>query len=248
MRRRRLRLTVVSTFNAQVSDDDILSAGGALRTTRSYVRREGRITEAQRRALYELLPGREWPADALSVADVTGRHAPLSLEIGAGDGENIMALAARFPEEDFIACEVHGPGVGHLLLGAEHLGLRNLWIARQDAHDLLAKLPAQALHCTYLFFPDPWPKKRHLKRRIFQAPLLDALTRAMSAHGRLLVATDVADYAQWMLDQAAAAPQWRNLAGAGKLSPRLKRRVLTKFERRALRDGRSIHDFAFAPV
>jgi tRNA (guanine-N7-)-methyltransferase len=171
------------------------------------------------------------------------------MEIGTGMGEATAEIARNFPETGFLAVDVHRPGVGKLFALIHEYGLKNLRVIQGDAHlivhDMIANGSLDGIH---LFFPDPWPKKRHLKRRIFQAPLLDALTRAMSAHGRLLVATDVADYAQWMLDQAAGAPQWRNLAGPGKLSPRLKRRVLTKFERRALRDGRSIHDFAFAPV
>ena len=216
------------------------------REVRSFVRREGRITQGQRRALQEQLPQREWPTGTPLLLAVTGRRAPLTLEIGAGDGENIAAVAAARPAEDFIACEVHGPGVGHLLLRAETFGLTNLWVAQRDVNELLAGLPNAALSSVYLFFPDPWPKKRHQKRRIFQADLLNALARTLARHGCVFVATDCADYARWMLEQIAAAPGWYNLAGAGLCAPRLRRREVTKFERKALREGRSIFDFVLA--
>lgn len=223
-------------------------AGPRLRTLRSFVRREGRLTDAQRRALATRLAAREWPEGAVEPHQVTGRHAPLSLEIGAGDGENIVALAAARPDEDFIACEVHGPGVGHLLLRAEALRITNLWVARRDVNELLACLPDAALSTVYMFFPDPWPKVRHHKRRLFQAPLLSALARVVARHGHFWVATDSEDYAAWMLEAAAPAPAWRNLAGPGRTCPRLRRRVLTKFERRAEREGRRVFDFGFVRV
>ena len=216
------------------------------RTLRSFVRREGRMTDGQRKALETRLAAREWPAGAVEPSHVTRRHAPLSLEIGAGDGENVLALAAARPDEDFIACEVHGPGVGHLLLRAEALGLSNLWVARRDVNEVLAGLPDAALDTAYMFFPDPWPKLRHHKRRLFQPPLLAALARVVARHGHLWVATDSEDYAHWMLDAAALAPCWRNLAGPRCSAPRLRRRIVTKFERRALSEGRQVFDFGFA--
>ena len=216
------------------------------RKLRSFVLREGRMTSAQTRALNDLPPLREWPAGPVVPFAVTGRHAPLSLEIGAGDGENVAALAAAHPDEDFIACEVHGPGIGHLLLRAEALGLNNLWVARRDVTEVLGALPMGALANAYLFFPDPWQKTRHNKRRLFQRPLLDQLEHALTRHGRLFAATDCEDYAVWMLHESASAPAWRNLAGEGLESPRLRRRIMTKFERRGLAAGRLIHDFVFA--
>lgn len=204
------------------------------------------MTTAQARALEERLPLHAWPTGPVEPSAVTGRRAPLNLEIGAGDGENVATLAAARPAEDFIACEVHGPGVGHLLLRAEVLGLRNLWVARRDVMELLRDLPAGALHTTTLFFPDPWPKTRHHKRRLFQGPLLDQLATSLASNGRLMVATDWAGYAEWMLAEIAAAPAWRNLAGEGNASPRLRRRIMTKFERRGIRAGRKIHDFVLA--
>jgi tRNA (guanine-N7-)-methyltransferase len=217
-----------------------------LRTLRSFVRREGRLTDGQRRALESRLAARAWPEGAVNPWTITGRYAPLSLEIGAGDGENVVALAAARPEEDFIACEVHGPGVGHLLLKAESLQLTNLWVAQRDVNDVLVGLPEGALSTVYMFFPDPWPKARHHKRRLFQPPLLAALARVVVRHGHLWAATDSEDYARWMLEAAASAPDWRNLAGAGRAGPRLRRRIVTKFERRAVNDARQIFDFGFS--
>ena len=220
-------------------------AAPRLRTLRSFVRREGRLTDGQRRALESRLAARSWPEGAVAPWTITGRHAPLSLEIGAGDGENVVALAAARPEEDFIACEVHGPGVGHLLLKAESLQLTNLWVAQRDVNELLAGLPEAALSTVYLFFPDPWPKARHHKRRLFQPPLLAALARVVVRHGHLWAATDSEDYARWMLEAAASAPDWRNVTGTARAGPRLRRRIVTKFERRAVNDARQIFDFGF---
>jgi len=206
------------------------------------------MTDGQRRALETRLAARAWPEGWVTPEAITGRHAPLSLEIGAGDGENVVALAAARPDEDFIACEVHGPGVGHLLLKAESLQLSNLWVAQRDVNEVLAGLPEAALSTVYMFFPDPWPKARHHKRRLFQPPLLAALARVVVRHGHLWAATDSEDYAQWMLEAALAAPDWRNLAGPGHPGPRLRRRILTKFERRAVNDARQIFDFGFCRV
>ena len=216
------------------------------RGTRSFVLRQGRMTPAQRRALETLLPARAWPADGGDPATITGRYAPLVLEIGTGDGENILAQAVARPHEDFIACEVHGPGIGHLLLKADQLGLRNLWVAQRDVHELLDVLPAASLTEVCLFFPDPWPKTRHHKRRIFQPPLLRALARTLARHGRFHVATDIEAYAEWVLEQLAASADWLNLAGEGRSAPRWRQRILTRFEARARRDGRQVFDFVLA--
>ena len=204
------------------------------------------MTPAQKRALEVLLPQRAWPVGGVEPATVTGRRAPLVLEIGTGDGENVLAQALARPDEDFIACEVHGPGVGHLLLKAEALGLPNLWVAQRDVHELLAELPAESLVEACLYFPDPWPKTRHHKRRIFQRPLLDALRNSLARHGRFRVATDIEDYAQWVLEQLAGDADWLNLAGPVQWAPRPRQRVITRFEARARRDGRAVYDFVLA--
>lgn len=216
------------------------------RPVRSFVRREGRITSSQRRALVDLADLYRWPLDGSRPDTVTGRAAPLCLEVGCGDGENVLAAALAAPGRDFIACEVHGPGVGHLLNGIDAAALTNLRIAQCDVFELLKALPAGVLSAVSVFFPDPWPKKRHHKRRLLQAGFLAALARVLAREGRLYVATDWAEYAEEVRDLIAASPGWINLAGPGRAAPRLKARILTKFERKALREGRAISDFVFA--
>ena len=216
------------------------------RPVRSFVRREGRITTSQRRALDELAAQYRWPLDGTPPADITGRRAPLYLEIGCGDGENVLAAARAAPAVDFIACEVHGPGVGHLLNRIEAEGLRNLRVAQCDVFDLLRPLPAGALSAVSVFFPDPWPKKRHHKRRLLQAGFLAGIDRVLAREGRLFVATDWEDYAVEVGQMVEATAGWINLAGAGRRAPRLKARILTKFERKAIREGRAVFDFVFA--
>jgi tRNA (guanine-N7-)-methyltransferase len=216
-----------------------------LREVRSFVRREGRMTPAQRRALDELAEAYRWPLAAVSPHSVTGRAAPLWLEIGCGDGENVLAAARAEPGRDHIACEVHGPGVGHLLNRIAAEGLRNVWVARCDVHDLLRWLPDGALSGVNVFFPDPWPKKRHHKRRLLRAPLFDALGRVLAREGRVFIATDWAEYAQDIAELVETRADWRNLAGPRGRAPRPRQRILTRFERKALREGRAVADFVF---
>lgn len=217
-----------------------------LRSVRSFVRREGRMTVSQRRALHDLAERYHWPLAPVAPSSVTGRTAPLWLEIGSGDGENVLALARAHPGRDFIACEVHGPGVGHLLNRVEAEGLANVRVAQCDVFELLKHLPAGALTGVNVFFPDPWPKKRHHKRRLLQGALLDELARVLAREGRLFVATDWADYAVEVAELIDTAPGWMNLAGPRRHAPRLKHRILTKFERKALREGRAVADFVIA--
>ncbi len=216
------------------------------RPVRSFVRREGRITSSQRRALDELAAHYRWPLDGTSPAGITGRHAPLCLEIGCGDGENVLASARAAPAMDFIACEVHGPGVGHLLNRIEVEGLRNLRVAQCDVYDVLRPLPTGALSAVSVFFPDPWPKKRHHKRRLLQAAFLAEIARVLAREGRLFVATDWEEYAVEIGQLIAGTAGWLNLAGEDRRAPRLKSRILTKFERKAIRVGRAVCDFVFA--
>lgn len=218
----------------------------APRAVRSFVRREGRMTASQQRALETLADTYRWPLEPHAPAAITGRHAPLWLEIGCGDGENVLAAACAHPSRDYLACEVHGPGVGHLLNGIAAAGLVNLRVARCDVFDLLRALPAEALAAASVFFPDPWPKKRHHKRRLLQAPFFVELARVLARDGRLFFASDWADYADEVAALVETLPGWCNLAGPLRRAPRPKARVLTKFERRAIREGRVVADFVFA--
>jgi tRNA (guanine-N7-)-methyltransferase len=211
------------------------------------VRREGRITTAQVRALEELLPVFELPGQPGSTPlEWFGNPNPLYLEIGTGNGENLYHNALDHPANNYLAVEVHRPGIGQLLLQVAAAGLTNVRVSTADVHEILARLPTGCLQEVSIFFPDPWPKSRHHKRRLIQAPFLAALRRVLASSGRVRIATDVDDYAESILECLASAPGWRNLAGAGCPALRPRTRCVTRFERRALEAGRRIHDFLIA--
>ena len=212
------------------------------RPIRSYVLRQGRITPAQQRALDELLPryGIAFSSTPLSTEAVFRRKAPLILEIGSGMGETTAAIAQAHPEADFIAVEVHGPGVGSLLNRIAAQGLANLRVIRHDALEVLEHMiPDGSLAALHLFFPDPWPKKRHHKRRLVQ-PSFAALAAAKLAPGGLLhAATDWPDYADQMNEVFSNEPL---------LEPATEgftKRDSTKFETRGRNLGHPIRDLCF---
>ena len=241
------------------------------RPIRSFVLREGRLTAGQERAFRELWPrfGVDWPpgetldpqalfTTAPASAEMRGNcgnpaaeasppRRPITLEIGFGNGESLATMAAAAPERDFIGLEVHRPGVGHLLLLLEQQGLTNVRVLRADATALLETgLPAASLDRVQLFFPDPWPKKRHHKRRIVQPDFIAAVARTLQSGGIFHLATDWSPYADWMLtmlDDANAL--FENCAGPGQFSPRPAQRPLTKFERRGQRLGHQVHDLIY---
>lgn len=218
-----------------------------LRGVRSYVRREGRMTTAQARALETLVARYAAPLPALAnPLALFGRLAPRVLEIGTGNGENVLARACARADCDFLAVEVHRPGVGHLLNQAAALGTTNLRVCIEDARDVVACLPAQSIDVICVFFPDPWPKLRHHKRRLVQVGFLTALRQCLARHGRIHLATDIDDYADAMAAAIEATPGLVNLAGAGERAPRPRQRILTRFERRGLARGHTIHDFVVA--
>ena len=216
------------------------------RPIRSYVLRQGRISSAQQRALDELtakhaLAFAPQPIDARAVF---GRKAPLVLEIGSGMGETTAEIARARPETDFIAIEVHGPGVGSLLKRIEADGLANLRVIRHDAVDVLEHMIADgSLAGMHLFFPDPWPKKRHHKRRLVQPAFAALAARKLAPGGYLHAATDWPDYAAQMLAVLSAEPLLVNTATG--YAPRPEYRPLTKFERRGLGLGHPVHDLVF---
>lgn len=215
------------------------------RRIRSFVRREGRLTLAQQRALDELWPrfGIDFSPAALDLQSLFGRTALRVLEIGFGNGESLAAMAAAAPYTDFIGIEVHRPGVGHLLLAIERLALQNLRVCCHDAVEVLERqIPDASLDRVHIFFPDPWHKKRHNKRRLIQPGFVDLLASRMSPGGLLHLATDWADYAAQMLAVLDASPLWRNRAGTGRFSPRPPWRIQTHFEQRGLRLGHDVWD------
>ena len=209
--------------------------------------RAGRMTTAQERAWRELWPryGIEDPGGVLDLRAIFGREAPRTLEIGFGNGESLLALAAARPEQDFLGIEVHRPGVGHLLLRAEALGLTNLRIVCRDAVEVLdERLPDATLDAVLLYFPDPWPKKRHHKRRIVQAPFVELVARKLKPGGRFRLATDWEHYAEQMLSVVGACTTLENEHGAG-YAPRPDSRPPTRFENRGHRLGHRVRDLSF---
>ncbi len=218
------------------------------RRIRSYVRREGRLTPAQRQALEDLWPryGVDVGEGALDLDALFGRVAPRVLEIGFGNGENLLHMAAIHPENDFLGIEVHRPGVGHLLQRLDEQSFTNVRVICHDAVEVLQRhLADAAFDKVLLFFPDPWPKKRHHKRRIVQPAFIELLKRKLKSGGVFHVATDWEDYAVHVLNVMTAQPELRNLAADGRNSPRPDYRPETKFERRGQRLGHAIFDLLF---
>jgi tRNA (guanine-N7-)-methyltransferase len=185
----------------------------------------------------------------LDLAGLFGRDAPRTLEIGFGNGENLAALAAARPERDFLGVEVHRPGVGRLLLSLEAAGLANVRIVCHDAVDVLEQqLAPGSLEEILILFPDPWPKKRHHKRRLIQPAFVALLASRLGAGGVLRLATDWEPYAREMLETLAAQSALANLAADGAFVPRPAERAPTRFERRGQRLGHEVWDLAFRRV
>ena len=208
--------------------------------------RQGRISSAQQLALATLMPayGIEFADHALDFDRAFGRRAPRVLEIGFGMGETTAAIARMRPGDDFLAIEVHSPGVGALLRRIRALGLTNVRIVQHDAVELVAAMiPEASLAGVHVFFPDPWPKKRHHKRRLLKPEFVHALALRLGPHGYLHVATDWEAYAQEILDTLAAEPLLENTAE--RFAPRPSYRPLTKFEARGLALGHRVWDICF---
>ncbi|MCW8125495.1 tRNA (guanosine(46)-N7)-methyltransferase TrmB [Microbulbifer halophilus] len=218
------------------------------KSIRSYVIRAGRMTEGQRRA-FDTYWGRyglslfDGPLDPL---EVFGRTAPLVLEIGFGMGDSLLAMAEAEPEKDFIGIEVHPPGVGRLINNAGGAGVGNLRVYMADAVDVLNDCIADAsLDRFQLYFPDPWHKKKHHKRRIVQPEFVRLLCAKLKPGGLMHLATDWENYAEHMLEVLEAEERLENTAGAGNYSGRPSFRPQTKFERRGQRLGHGVWDLLY---
>lgn len=216
------------------------------RGIRSYVLRTGRTTTGQAKAIETLgpqylVPYQPQPAD---LATLFGRAAPTVLEIGFGMGEATAHIAGLMPEQNFLCCEVHTPGVGALLKRIGDLGLTNIRIVQHDAVEVLDHMLAPAsLAGVHIFFPDPWHKARHNKRRLVQPHFVAKLLPRLQAGGYLHCATDWEPYAQQMLEVLSAQPQLANTAAG--FAPRPGYRPLTKFENRGIRLGHGVWDVVF---
>ncbi len=220
-----------------------------LRQIRSFSCRQGRLTKGQLRALDEIWPvyGIEYDEQPLDFDQLFSRQAPRVLEVGFGNGSSLAAMAKKQPEVDFIGIEVHRPGVGNLLLQIEEQAITNIRLCYHDAIEVLKhQIPDNSLDRFQLFFPDPWHKKRHHKRRIVQTSLLDLLAKKLKKRGVIHMATDWGNYAQHMMKQLTDHPGFNNTQRDNQFSPRPDYRPLTHFEQRGHRLGHDVWDLIFS--
>jgi tRNA (guanine-N7-)-methyltransferase len=213
---------------------------------RSYVLRQGRVSNAQQRCYETLMPqyGISYAAQLLDLDKVFGRSAPKILEIGFGMGESTAAIALAHPQNDYLTLEVHTPGVGSLLKQIEENHLANIRIIQHDAVEVLRDmLSDNVLDGVHIFFPDPWHKSRHNKRRLIQSPFIAQLVTKLKPGAYLHVATDWQNYAEQVLAVLSAEAQLQNTAK--NYAPRPAYRPLTKFEQRGIRLGHGVWDLVF---
>jgi tRNA (guanine-N7-)-methyltransferase len=218
------------------------------KSIRSYVVRAGRMTDGQRNAFEN-----SWSTYGLKLADgaidadtVFGRSGPKVLEIGFGMGDSLLQMAAAEPATDFIGIEVHPPGVGTIMNIAQSEGISNLRVYLADANDVLEEcFPPQSIDRLQLYFPDPWHKKKHNKRRIVQPQFVQLVREKLRPGGVLHMATDWQHYAEQMLETLDEAEGFENIAGIGEYSPRPDYRPMTKFEKRGERLGHGVWDLIY---
>ena len=216
---------------------------------RSFVLRQGRVSAAQRRAVETLLPafGVPFAPAPLDLAMVFARPAPKILEIGFGMGETTAQIAVAHPHNDYLAIEVHTPGVGSLLRLIEANALTNVRIIQHDAVEVLNyMITPDSLSAIHVFFPDPWPKKRHHKRRLIQAPMVRLMASRLRPGGYLHLATDWENYAGQMLEVLSAEAQLANTSGDFAARPAY--RPFTKFEMRGVKLGHRVWDLVFKRI
>lgn len=216
------------------------------RHIRSYVLRQGRVSVAQQRAVDTLLPrfGIHYVAQPIDLTQAFGRTAPKILEIGFGMGDSTAVIAQAHPENDYLALEVHTPGVGNLLKLIEERQLKNVRIMQHDAVEVLRDmLQDNTLDGVHIFFPDPWHKARHNKRRLIQSPFIAQLVHKLKPGAYIHVATDWQDYAEQVLAVLSAEPHLQNTVAD--YAPRPDYRPLTKFEQRGLKLGHGVWDMIF---
>ncbi|KXI30352.1 tRNA (guanosine(46)-N7)-methyltransferase TrmB [Paraglaciecola hydrolytica] len=233
------------------SEQEAAESGVYIRKIQSFVKREGRLTNGQAKALELHWPtmGLEHKDGLLNLAEVFGRVAPLVLEIGFGMGKSLVEMAKNEPDKDFIGIEVHTPGVGACLADAAEQGVTNLRVYDHDAVEILADCIADnSLSRMQLFFPDPWHKTRHHKRRIVQPDFVQKLRAKLEMGGVFHMATDWENYAEHMLEVMSQAAGFKNQSTSNDYVPRPEQRPLTKFEQRGHRLGHGVWDLMFEKV
>ncbi|WP_113632066.1 tRNA (guanosine(46)-N7)-methyltransferase TrmB [Pectobacterium peruviense] len=225
--------------------------GRPMRRIRSFVRRQGRLTNGQQLALDNYWPvmGVEYQTDQVDFNALFGRDAPVVLEIGFGMGASLVTMAAQHPEQNFLGIEVHLPGIGACLASAQDAEISNLRVMCHDAIEVLVKMiPDGSLSMVQLFFPDPWHKARHNKRRIVQVPFVELVQSKLKVGGVFHMATDWEPYAQHMLEVMTSVAGYRNLSDNNEYVVRPESRPLTKFEARGQRLGHGVWDLMFERI
>lgn len=236
---------------SDVNKPELMANGKTLRKVRSFVRREGRLTKGQEVAMQECWPtmGIDFQEELLDFTMLFGNDNPVTLEIGFGMGASLVEMAKNAPEKNFIGIEVHSPGVGACMMAARDAGITNLRLLCHDAVEVFAKmLPEQSLACVQLFFPDPWHKKRHHKRRIVQDEFAQMLRSKLKIGGIFHMATDWENYAEHMVEVMNVAQGYKNIATQGDYIERPKDRPLTKFEARGHRLGHGVWDMKYQRI
>jgi tRNA (guanine-N7-)-methyltransferase len=240
------------TDMSEVTTNEYTEDGKLIRKVRSFVRREGRLTKGQENALKECWPtmGIDYQDQLLNWQDVFGNDNPVVLEIGFGMGASLVEMAKNAPEKNFVGIEVHSPGVGACLASAQEAGVSNLRVMCHDGVEVFAHMiPDDSLSAVQLFFPDPWHKKRHHKRRIVQPEFAEMVRQKLiPGAGIFHMATDWENYAEHMIEVMNAAPGYENIAAEGDYVPRPEDRPLTKFEARGQRLGHGVWDIKFKRV
>jgi len=234
--------------NLPPEDKNTADVPAPRRAIRSFVLRAGRLTEGQKRALDDLWPvyGIEPGEGLLNFETLFGNHHPVIMEIGFGNGDATWQMALAHPEENYLGVEVHKPGVGHLLLKLEENGIGNVRIACEDAVELLRRRVARnSLGGVRIYFPDPWPKKRHHKRRIIQSSFIELLAERMRPGGILHIATDWEQYAEHMLEVMHNTEVFENCSPDNTVCTKPEWRPATKYEKRGERLGHGVFDLVF---
>jgi len=220
-----------------------------LRPIRSFVKREGKLTSGQKNAIDALWPthGVDLSDETLDLVELFNRQAPVVLEIGFGNGLSLADMAEANPDHNFFGIEVHTPGAGSLLVQVKKRGLDNIRVSLDDAVQVLEQqIPDGSLHRIQIFFPDPWHKKRHHKRRLIQPPFVETLVRKLEKNGQIHVATDWENYAEHILEVLSFNTSLRNTSEG--YSPKPEYRPDTKYEARGIRLGHRVSDIIFTRV